>query len=167
MSNNNFLVSGAIKALIFSTIFGFLSLGSQIIFKSTPSYSFNIISQVMAEPDAFKEESLSEEEEADKKKYESIKEKVTEDLGSSAVSAGALADTIKKVAALFGVDVKIDYDKKSGLSCFSLDSAGNLNIVSCSSRGEVLSSCSATAAADWKSASISCSGFKLTATSVE
>ncbi|MDC0183279.1 hypothetical protein OAJ43_03990 [Nitrosomonadales bacterium] len=110
---------------------------------------------------------LTDEEKADRAKYEEIEATVKSEIGSTAVSSGMLADTISTVAALLGVDVKVDYDKKSGLSCFSLDSSGSLNIVSCSEDGEVLSACDATAADDWKSATISCSGFELTASVVE
>jgi hypothetical protein len=159
--NKKLLFSGAIKPLIVLSIFTVISFGSQLLIKPESSYSFSLISNVMAELDA------SEDEESDKARYESIKDKVTEDIGSSAVSASALAETIKTVGALFGVKIKIDYDKKAGLSCFSLDSSGVLNIVSCSSTGDVISSCDAIAAADWKSATISCTGFKLKATTVE
>ena len=44
----------------------------------------------------------------------------------------------KTTAALFGVDVKVDYDKKGGLSCFTLDSSGVLKVVSCSGSGLTL-----------------------------
>jgi|TARA_B110000971_G_scaffold218202_1_gene256561 hypothetical protein len=165
--NKKLLFSGAIKPLIVLSIFTVISFGSQLLIKPESSYSFSLISNVMAELDASEDEGLSEDEESDKARYESIKDKVTEDIGSSSVSASALAETIKTVGALFGVKIKIDYDKKAGLSCFSLDSSGVLNIVSCSSTGDVISSCDAIAAADWKSATISCTGFKLKATTVE
>ena len=137
---------------------------------------FSIISSAVAEEESsrtreetYEEETarLSDEEIKDREKYEDIEASVKETIGGTAVSSSALAKTIKTVAALFGVDVKVDYDKKAGLSCFSLDSSGMLNVVSCSTSGEVLSSCAATAAADWKSATISCTGFKLTAEVVE
>ena len=132
-----------------------------------------VIFSVMAEPDAEKDsydketESLSDEEKVDRAKYEAIESTVKETLGDSSMTSSALADAITTVAGLFGVDVKVDYDKKGGMSCFSLDSSGKLSTVSCSSPGTVLSSCDATAAADWKSATISCTGFDLTATVVE
>tara|TARA_B100001996_G_scaffold101760_1_gene76326 strand:- start:463 stop:999 length:537 start_codon:yes stop_codon:yes gene_type:complete len=112
---------------------------------------------------------LTDEEIERRSKYESIEEEVTSRIGEEAtVTAGTMAETIATVAAIFGVDVKVDYDKKSGLSCFSIDSSGNvLNVVSCSDSGTVLSSCDATAADDWKSGTISCTGFELTATVVE
>ena len=111
--------------------------------------------------------SLSEEEKVDKAKYEDIEKSVKDTLATSAVSSSALADLIKTAAALFGLEVKVDYDKKGGLSCFTLDSLGALNVVSCLGSGSVISSCHATAAADWKSATISCTDFELKATVVE
>ena len=112
---------------------------------------------------------LTDEEIERRSKYESIEDEVTERIGEeTTVTAGKMAETIATVAALFGVDVKIDYDKKSGLSCFSMDSSGSvLSVVSCSDSGTVLSSCDATAADDWKSGTISCEGFELTASVVE
>jgi hypothetical protein len=112
---------------------------------------------------------LTDEEIERRSKYESIEDEVTERIGEeTTVTAGKMAETIATVAALFGVDVKIDYDKKSGLSCFSMDSSGGvLSVVSCSDSGTVLSSCDATAADDWKSGTISCEGFELTASVVE
>jgi len=112
---------------------------------------------------------LTDEEIERRSTYESIEDEVTERIGEdSAVTAGKMAETIATVAALFGLDVKIDYDKKSGLSCFSMDSSGSvLSVVSCSDSGTVLSSCDATAADDWKSGTISCEGFELTASVVE
>jgi len=138
--------------------------------------NFNFISSAVAEEssgslseETYEEETvrLSDEEIKDREKYEDIEASVKETIGDTTVTSSALAKTIKTVAALFGVDVKVDYDKKAGLSCFSLDSSGMLDVVSCSSSGEVLSSCDAKAAADWKSATISCTGFKLTAEVVE
>ena len=137
---------------------------------------FSIISSAVAEEESsrtreetYEEETarLSDEEIKDREKYEAIEASVKEAVGGTALDSSALAKTIKSVAALFGVDVKVDYDKKGGLSCFSLDSSGMLNVVSCSSSGVVLSSCDATAGADFKSATISCTGFKLTAEVVE
>ena len=164
--------------LLFLTMSVISSVGLKSDFLSSSLTNFNIISSANAEPDLlvlpdgdieYTEETarLSEEEKADRAKYEEIEATVKEEIGSTAVTSSALADTISTVAALFGVDVEVDYDKKGGLSCFSLDSAGTLNVVSCSTSGEVLSSCDATAAEDWKSATISCSGFDMTATVVE
>ena len=164
--------------LLFLTMSVISSVGLKSDFLSSSLTNFNIISSANAEPELlvlpdgdieYTEETarLSEEEKADRAKYEEIEATVKEEIGSTAVTSSALADTISTVAALFGVDVEVDYDKKGGLSCFSLDSAGTLNVVSCSTSGEVLSSCDATAAEDWKSATISCSGFDMTATVVE
>ena len=150
MSNykNYVLNSSALKCLIFSIFF--------------------VISSAIAEPGEVDESaSLSDEEIADKAKYEDIEKSVKDSIGTTAVSSSALADLIKTTAALFGVDVKVDYDKKGGLSCFTLDSSGVLNVVSCSGSGSLISSCEATAATDWKSATISCTDFELKATVVE
>ena len=162
--------------LLGTIIFVFMVGSSLLSLKTNPSIHFwehfNFISSAVAEEssgglseETSEEETarLSDEEIKDREKYEDIEASVKETLGDTAVTPSALAKTIKTVAALFGVDVKVDYDKKAGLSCFSLDSSGMLDVVSCSSSGEVLSSCDATAAADWKSVAISCTGFKLTA----
>jgi len=180
-----------IKLLILSFFFQIINMVSLFGVKSEHPYSFSIITNAMAEPSEEKSlclsdkcrgslhlpsgkivypdepTSLSEEEKVDKDKYEDIEKSVKDTLGTSAVSSSALATLIKTTAALFGIEVKVDYDKKGGLSCFTLDSSGTLNVVSCSGSGSVISSCDATAAADWKSATISCSGFDLTATVVE
>ena len=174
--NDNLLRLITIKFVIF---FAFFSVTSVVMAEPDesviplPSIELDVLSETGGRTydDAmeYAEETskLSAEEKADRAKYEEIESTVKSEIGSTAVSSGMLADTISTVAALLGVDVKVDYDKKSGLSCFSLDSSGSLNVVSCSGDGEVLSECDATAADDWKSATISCSGFELTASVVE
>jgi len=192
ISTGHLLKSMTIRLFILCSFFQIISMASLFGFKSESSHSFSIISNAMAEPPEEKSlclgdkcgagslhlpsgktvypdesTSLSEEEKVDKAKYEDIEKSVKDTLGTSAVSSSALADLIKTAAALFGVEVKVDYDKKGGLSCFTLDSSGALNVVSCSGSGSLISSCDATAAADWKSATISCTGFELKATVVE
>ena len=190
ISTGHLLKSMIIRLFILCSFFQIISMASLFGFKSESSHSFSIISNAMAEPPeekslclgdkcgagslhlpsgktVYPDEPTSVSEAADKAKYEDIEKSVKDSIGTTAVSSSKLADLIKTAAALFGVEVKVDYDKKGGLSCFTLDSSGALNVVSCSGSGSLISSCDATAAADWKSATISCTGFELKATVVE
>ena len=190
ISTGHLLKSMIIRLFILCSFFQIISMASLFGFKSESSHSFSIISNAMAElPEekslclgdkcgagslhlpsgktVYPDEPTSVSEAADKAKYEDIEKSVKDSIGTTAVSSSKLADLIKTAAALFGVEVKVDYDKKGGLSCFTLDSSGALNVVSCSGSGSLISSCDATAAADWKSATISCTGFELKATVVE
>ena len=191
ISTGHLLKSMIIRLFILCSFFQIISMASLFGFKSESPHSFSIISKAMAEPPEEKSLCLGDkcgagslhlpsgktvypdeptsvsEAAADKAKYEDIEKSVKDSIGTTAVSSSKLADLIKTAAALFGVEVKVDYDKKGGLSCFTLDSSGALNVVSCSGSGSLISSCDATAAADWKSATISCTGFELKATVVE
>ena len=190
ISTGHLLKSIIIRLFILCSFFQIISMASLFGFKSESSHSFSSISNAMAElPEekslclgdkcgagslhlpsgktVYPDEPTSVSEAADKAKYEDIEKSVKDSIGTTAVSSSKLADLIKTAAALFGVEVKVDYDKKGGLSCFTLDSSGALNVVSCSGSGSLISSCDATAAADWKSATISCTGFELKATVVE
>jgi hypothetical protein len=190
ISTGHLLKSMIIRLFILCSFFQIISMASLFGFKSESSHSFSIISNAMAElPEekslclgdkcgagslhlpsgktVYPDEPTSVSEAADKAKYEDIEKSVKDSIGTTAVSSSKLADLIKTAAALFGVEVKVNYDKKGGLSCFTLDSSGALNVVSCSGSGSLISSCDATAAADWKSATISCTGFELKATVVE
>ena len=191
ISTGHLLKSMIIRLFILCSFFQIISMASLFGFKSESPHSFSIISKAMAEPPEEKSLCLGDkcgagslhlpsgktvypdeptsvsEAAADKAKYEDIEKSVKDSIGTTAVSSSKLADLIKTAAALFGEEVKVDYDKKGGLSCFTLDSSGALNVVSCSGSGSLISSCDATAAADWKSATISCTGFELKATVVE
>ena len=191
ISTGHLLKSIIIRLFILCSFFQIISMASLFGFKSESPHSFSIISKAMAEPPEEKSLCLGDkcgagslhlpsgktvypdeptsvsEAAADKAKYEDIEKSVKDSIGTTAVSSSKLADLIKTAAALFGEEVKVDYDKKGGLSCFTLDSSGALNVVSCSGSGSLISSCDATAAADWKSATISCTGFELKATVVE
>jgi hypothetical protein len=159
--------SMVIKLFILCSCFQIISMVSLFGFTPEPSHPFSIISNAMAELSDADETTSVSEAAADKAKYEDIEKSVKDSIGTTAVSSSKLADLIKTTAALFGVEVKVDYDKKGGLSCFTLDDLGALNVVSCSGSGSLISSCEATAATDWKSATISCIDFELKAIVVE
>jgi hypothetical protein len=190
ISTGHLLKSMIIRLFILCSFFQIISMASLFGFKSESSHSFSSISNAMAElPEekslclgdkcgagslhlpsgktVYPDEPTSVSEAADKAKYEDIEKSVKDSIGTTAVSSSKLADLIKTTAALFGIEVKVDYDKKGGLSCFTLDDSGALNVVSCSGSGSLISSCEATAATDWKSATISCIDFELKAIVVE
>jgi hypothetical protein len=48
-----------------------------------------------------------------------------------------------------------DFDKRNGLSCFSLDSSGQLSVVNCTKPEETIASCILTAGS-YESVAISC-----------
>ena len=110
---------------------------------------------------------LNSEERANLADFDAIEAAILEDL-PGAVDATTLARAIKAKAAALGIEVKINYAKKRGLSCFSMDPVSKkITTSSCSKTPEALDDCGGSMGDDYKSGTMVCNGFSLVGTKIE
>jgi hypothetical protein len=110
---------------------------------------------------------LNSEERSDLADFDALEDAILEDL-PGAVDATTLARALKAKAATFGIEIKINYAKKSGLSCFSMDPVSNkITTSSCSKAPEALNDCGGSMGDDYKSGTMVCNGFSLVGTKIE
>ena len=110
---------------------------------------------------------LNSEERNDLADFDALEAAILEDL-PGAVDATTLARALKAKSAAFGIEIKIKYPKKSGLSCFSMDPVSNkVTTSSCSKTPEALNDCGGSMGDDYKSGTMVCNGFSLVGTKIE